>query len=317
MSTKKKSNGSKCVCSERKRRPCGSLKCISSFAINEKKASLWSKDNEEKPHEVSLSSGKEFIFDCDKCSHSYSMKLNHVNGNNGCGYCANQKLCDDSKCKECLNKSLAGSNRAAFFKKSNKDSKGNKITPREIFMNSGKKYEFECNNCPHSFTAKVSSITSLTRNTWCPYCSSSTKKLCDDNDCDHCFNSSFASCKMSKPKFWSKKNGKIKPRDLALNSNKKYYFDCNVCSHEFSASLDNVVNGKWCPKCAGKDCNSKSSKKSTSKKKINSDSDNDIKSKRINGIIKNSNSSTKKKKSTSSIKKSSSKRMRDDSSDSE
>ena len=52
-----------------------------------------------------------------------------------------------------------------------------------------------------------------------------------------------------KSKFWSDKNGK-KPNDVALNSHKKFWFDCE-CGHKFESSLLNINQANnWCPYCS-------------------------------------------------------------------
>ena len=52
-----------------------------------------------------------------------------------------------------------------------------------------------------------------------------------------------------KANFWSLKN-KLKPHEVALNSHKKFWFDCD-CGHEFEIKPHNIVqkNG-WCPFCS-------------------------------------------------------------------
>lgn len=63
-----------------------------------------------------------------------------------------------------------------------------------------------------------------------------------------------------KSKFWSKRNV-CNPFDVALNSHKKFWFDCE-CGHEFESSLLNINKGNsWCPYCYNKklcdnDCSS-------------------------------------------------------------
>ena len=53
----------------------------------------------------------------------------------------------------------------------------------------------------------------------------------------------------SKSKFWSKKNEKS-PNQVALNSHKKFWFDCE-CGHDFECSLLNINKGNnWCPYCS-------------------------------------------------------------------
>jgi very-short-patch-repair endonuclease len=51
-----------------------------------------------------------------------------------------------------------------------------------------------------------------------------------------------------KAKFWSTRN-EGKPEDYALNSHKKFWFDCECC-HEFECSLLNInQSNNWCPYC--------------------------------------------------------------------
>jgi very-short-patch-repair endonuclease len=53
-----------------------------------------------------------------------------------------------------------------------------------------------------------------------------------------------------KSKFWSDRNEK-KPNEVALNSHKKFWFDCK-CGHTFDIQLNNVNIGRWCPYCSNK-----------------------------------------------------------------
>ena len=51
-----------------------------------------------------------------------------------------------------------------------------------------------------------------------------------------------------KSKFWSNRN-LFKPNEVALNSHKKFWFDCE-CGHEFEKCLLNINQGDtWCPYC--------------------------------------------------------------------
>ena len=72
---------------------------------------------------------------------------------------------------------------------------------------------FDCDKCPHEFESAIKHITS---GSWCPYCSVPVKKMCDKEDCIHCFNNSFASYDKKtlsgkkKVDCWSDKN-ELKP----------------------------------------------------------------------------------------------------------
>ena len=87
-----------------------------------------------------------------------------------------------------------------------------------------------------------------TGKSWCPYCS--RKKLCEQEDCNFCYQKSFAS--HEKAKFWNEtKNGGIKPREVFKGSNKKYWFTCDECKHDFLAPPEAIsrLKGTWCPTC--------------------------------------------------------------------
>ncbi len=50
--------------------------------------------------------------------------------------------------------------------------------------------------------------------------------------------------------YWSKKNT-MSPNNVALKSNKKFWFDC-ICGHEFECALNTVNSGSWCSYCGNK-----------------------------------------------------------------
>ena len=55
--------------------------------------------------------------------------------------------------------------------------------------------------------------------------------------------------KHPKAVFWSERNEK-KPHEVALNSHKKFWFDCN-CGHQFDSTLLNINQANnWCPYCS-------------------------------------------------------------------
>jgi len=52
-----------------------------------------------------------------------------------------------------------------------------------------------------------------------------------------------------KSKFWSSRN-EGKPRDYAIKSHKKFWFDCD-CGHEFISQISYITsNNSWCPYCS-------------------------------------------------------------------
>lgn len=210
-----------------------------SFASHPK-SKYWSKNNNIISLNVSKSSHDKYLFECDKCNHTFKSNLNNITNNNTwCPYCVNRKLCEDNNCKTCFQNSFASNEKSKYW------SKQNKLVPRQVFKNSSKKILFDC-NCGHQFNTILSSIT--TNNTWCPYCCIPQLILCENIECNNCLKKSFAS--HEKSKFWSNEN-KLKPRQVLISSSKIFKFDCYKCTHDFQCNLNNITNNNnWCPFCS-------------------------------------------------------------------
>ena len=204
-----------------------------SFAKHEK-AKYWSDKNELKPHQVFRSSSKKYIFNCNVCQHEFISGLDNIINGKWCSYCANQKLCSDNNCNICFEKSFASHEKAKYW--SNK----NELTPRQVFKNSNIKFLFDC-ECKHEINI------ALNNGNWCSFCSNPPKQLCSEDNCNICFEKSFAS--NEKAKYWSNKN-ELTSRQVFKSSGKKYIFNCNDCNHEIELSLRNISSGNWCSYCA-------------------------------------------------------------------
>ena len=176
--------------------------------------------------------------------------------------CSTQTLCNDNNCKKCFSRSFASFDGVTTNEKLKIDcwnpNKNGKLMPRDVFKSSSKKYWFKCDVCKHDFDGILANIS---KNRWCPYCSGGN--LCNDN-CKECFSRSFASYdavttnEKLKIDCWNpNKNGKLMPRDVFKLSNKKYWFKCDVCKHDFDSVLNSISGlNCWCPYCSGKNlCN--------------------------------------------------------------
>lgn len=210
--------------------------CHHNSMASSDKAKFWSKKNELPPRHIFKGSNKKIWFTCDLCHHDFESVIHRVR-NQWCPYCSvpPKYLCPDEKCQTCFNRSFASSDKAKFW--SNRNNK----SPREIFKATASKYLFDCPDCDHTFEKALYSI----KDGWCPFCAN--QKLCEDKDCEICFNKSMASS--DRAKFWSKKN-KVPPRKVFKSTNKSYWFDCDSCCHDFEKALNSVKSGKWCPYCS-------------------------------------------------------------------
>lgn len=202
----------------------------------------WSADNNKKPREVFKYDNRRYKFDCNTCLHTFECKLSNISNDRWCPYCANppKKLCDKYDCNACYQKSFASHLKSEYW------SKDNQKKPREVFKHDNKKYKFDCDTCIHSFESVLSSISN---GSWCPYCCYPPKKMCDEHNCKHCFEQSFAS--HQKAVYWSDENDK-KPREIFRSSGDKYKFDCIECKHSFEIKLDSINKECWCQYCANK-----------------------------------------------------------------
>ncbi|AQQ73756.1 restriction endonuclease [Kurlavirus BKC-1] len=235
------SNGQFCpFCSNQKL--CSSSECKTcfekSFASSDK-AEFWDiKKNIQSPREAFMSSNKKYWLKCGRCAHSFEMRLCCVSIGQNCPFCSNKRLCSSDECKICFGKSFASSDKAEFW-----DIKENEQGPREVFINSGKKFRFRCKKCGHNFESRLADVSD---GHFCPFCSN--KRLCSSG-CEKCFEKSFAF--HDKAEFWDAKENEQTPREVFASSNKKFWFECEK-KHKFSSSLVKVSSGRWCPKCKNK-----------------------------------------------------------------
>ena len=204
------------------------------------KSKFWSNVNLVKPNEVALNSHKKFWFDCE-CGHQFESNLLNINkGNSWCPYCSKHaiRLCENNECKSCFENSFASHEKSIYW------SNENEVNPRQLFKGTDrKKFIFNC-VCGHKLEMVLKQISS--QGHWCSYCSH--QKLCENNDCEMCFNNSFASVERSK--FLHDKN--INSRTLFKSTNKKFEFDCDVCNKVFACQLSDITRGVWCSFCVNK-----------------------------------------------------------------
>jgi very-short-patch-repair endonuclease len=205
-----------------------------SFASHEK-SKYWSSRNTEKPENVFKNSHKRFWFECD-CGHTFDAQLDSINNGSWCPYCSHNKLCNETSCLSCYNKSIASHEKSKYWSSRNTEQ------PRNVFKSSDKKFWFDC-DCGHTFDSALSSINN---GQWCSYCSNPPKKICNETSCLSCYNKSFAS--HEKSKYWSSRNTE-QPIKVFKSSHKKFWFDCD-CGHTFDSALSSINNGSWCSYCS-------------------------------------------------------------------
>jgi very-short-patch-repair endonuclease len=204
------------------------------------KAKCWSKRNKYSPDQICKASGKPFIFNCKICNHEFVMTPSDAQ-THWCPYCSIpcQKLCEDNDCYFCFIHSFASHPKSEEW-----NYKKNKYVPRDFCKNSHEDCWFICKICKHDIKMKLLCVSNGNN---CKYCCVPCQELCDNKNCNFCFNTSFAS--HPKSEFWSSKNKKT-PREVTKHSHENYIFKCLKCNHEFESSPHSVSAGQWCPYCA-------------------------------------------------------------------
>jgi hypothetical protein len=214
--------------------------CINKTFASCNESKYWNYNkNIKRPIDISKNSKEKAWFDCPDCNHSFKSTVSSVSKGHWCAYCAKLKLCDDDRCQDCFNKSFAS------IEKSNEwDYKLNKVKPRDVFKSSAKKYWFKCKTCCNNYHMMLSA---LTYGGTCYYCNGSQLEGNTNEEITKKY--SFANNKYSKYWNYEKNNGK-KPEFVFASSNKKYWFSCDKCNHDFQTSLNDITNRNyWCPYC--------------------------------------------------------------------
>lgn len=214
--------------------------CFNKSFASHPRNTHWSAKNPENTRNLFSFSHKKYWFSCDNCPHEFIISLDHINKGRWCPYCSNRKLCDDESCEMCFNKSFASHFRSIHWSTKN-------IQPaRMVFKNAVKKYWFFCDRCLHEFDTRPHDI--IGHNQWCRYCAN--QDLCSNEFCAICWDKSFETYHRSVN--WDfDKNYPITPRDVLLQSNKKFWFTCDK-KHKFASIISNIIKDRWCPICKHK-----------------------------------------------------------------
>ena len=216
------------------------IKCSDCFErsfASHPKVSNWSSINNKTADQVSKYSNQKWAFDCDICIHRFWSSLSNIIKGQWCPYCSDRALCGNIDCRTCTSKSFQAEPKSICW------SDLNDLPAHLVFRSSGKEYHFDCDVCNHPFKRKLNDIK---RGFWCQYCS--RKELCNQPNCQFCYNASIASHERSAQ--WSSLN-EVSPRNIFRHSSQsKYIFDCDICCHRFEATPCSVNRGSWCPYCS-------------------------------------------------------------------
>ena len=195
----------------------------------------YEKNKDLDPSKLTYGSNKKVWWKCHKCRGSWQTTIYERTGKHGtnCPYCASQKV-------------LKGYNDLATkypeaIKQWNVE-KNKNLQPYDVMAGSNKKVWWKCSKgheFEQSVAARIKHIAS------CPICSGQKiLKGCND----------LASQYPNVAKEWNyTKNGNVTPYDRTWGSNKKAWWKCSKCNHEWQARIsDRTRDRNGCPACANK-----------------------------------------------------------------
>ena len=224
------------------------------YLHNDKK--LLSEWDYEKNNALNLSmltcgSQKKAWWKCLVCGYEWQASIGSraLNGR-GCPNCANINRSRQAKLQskgeiKTLYQWCIDNNRNDLLEEWDGD-KNEHLTPKDVAHASGKKVWWICKTCKNSWSARIAG---RTNSCGCPYCANQ-KLLIGVNDfetwCKH-------NQKPSLIDEWDKnKNDGLLPCEVMRASNKKVWWKCSTCGHEWKATIVNRYNGQSCPKCTAR-----------------------------------------------------------------
>ena len=223
---------------------CENLECVvchkKTFAfLSPERSKDWSEKNEKGPDRVFNSSHDMLWFNCKQCNHEYDMYAFHANDSAGvgCPYCANYRLCPDSKnCHSCYTKSFASFDPEKVACLSVK----NLRSPSQYLMNSHEFVLFDCHTCKKEFEIRMDSVTQQLQ--WCKRCclnkNKNMKKLfkvLDDIDNIEILTEVKVVCE-GRSLFWD--------MVIIINNNRKIYIESDGAQHFTLKGMTRLRRGK-------------------------------------------------------------------------
>lgn len=186
------------------------------------------KNGELSPFDVSKSSGLKIWWRCVN-NHSWQDTVAHRISDRGCPYCSGHRTLSGFNDLETRYPSIA----------KEWDYDKNNIIPSKISFRNGRKVWWLCQK-GHSYQTTVAHRTE--DGTGCPYCSNQ-KVLVGYND--------LLTVEPNIVKEWNySKNRGLSPQDYVIGSNKKVWWKCSICGHEWQAQIySRTINETGCPIC--------------------------------------------------------------------
>lgn len=186
--------------------------------------------NKLRAEDVTYKSNKKVWWICSRNrDHVWEAIVHSRTRGNCCPFCSGHKV-NFTNCLATVNKSLASEWHPT---------KNGQLKPTDVTGSSNKKVWWECKKEKRHIW--LASVNNRTNGNGCPYCSN--KKACKDN-CLATLNKKLSS------EWHLTKNGKLKPTDVTISSDKKAWWICkNNNLHVWKSRVKDRTRGSGCPFC--------------------------------------------------------------------
>jgi len=182
------------------------------------------------PSDVSHGSSKKVWWLCNKCNHKWKSMIKNRGGKNAIGMCPKcaRKKAGTSPHK-INSKNLLINHNPALAKEWHLIKNGN-LTLENISYGSHKKVWWKCIKCGHEWEADV------------------RKVVKGYSVCFKCRSLAYKKPELIKEWHFNK-NKNLTPWNVSYGSNKKVWWKCIKCGHEWKAEINNRFNKSGCPFC--------------------------------------------------------------------
>ena len=184
------------------------------------------------PDQVLPKSGKK-VWWLGPCGHEWQATVCNRANDDNCPYCAGKKILRGFNDLASQNSSLAAQWHPA---------KNGTLTPDQVTAKSGKKVWWLCPDCGHEWESTIANRAGG----GCPQChpEQRSKRLLESRGSLLANNPALAA------QWHPTKNGVLTPDQVLPKSNKKVWWLCPDCGHQWEATVVARANGGGCPECS-------------------------------------------------------------------
>lgn len=195
---------------------------------NPKVALMWhpTKNGKLTPENVSIMSSK-VVWWKGECNHEWKSSVSYEASSGLCPYCSGKRVLVGFNDLSTTNPNLA---------EEWDDERNGSVTPNNITAGSGKIVWWKCNK-GHSWKA---SIVSRNRGNGCPICANRIVMVG--------YNDVASVAELVRE--WDYEKNTIEPEEACIGSEKKVWWICRECGHNWKTSINKRFRGSMCPECA-------------------------------------------------------------------